>query len=100
ADVVDALSSLAFAEQGVVDTPIVATDHVGPFLAAGRRPWAYYCVSQNRDVANRFIALPSVRNRVPGRQLFAHDAPGLLHGGFHFWWAQFALRPIDPFEDT
>src|SRR5699024_5584591 len=40
ADVVDALSSLAFAEQGVVDTPIVATDHVGPFLEAGRRPWA------------------------------------------------------------
>ena len=35
ADVVDALSSLAFAEQGVVDTPIVATNHVGPFLEAG-----------------------------------------------------------------
>ncbi len=100
ADVVDALSSLAFAEQGVVDTPIVATDHVGPFLEAGRRPWVYYCVSQNRDVANRFIALPSVRNRVLGRQLFAHDAPGFLHWGFNFWWAQFALRPIDPFEDT
>ncbi|MDN6301893.1 MAG: DUF4091 domain-containing protein [Brachybacterium sp.] len=100
ADVVDALSSLAFAEQGVVDTPIVATNHVGPFLEAGRRPWVYYCVSQNRDVANRFIALPSVRNRVLGRQLFAHDAPGFLHWGFNFWWSQFALRPIDPFEDT
>lgn len=100
ADVVDALSSLAFAEQGVVDTPIVATNHVGPFLEAGRRPWVYYCVSQNRDVANRFIAQPSVRNRVLGRQLFAFDAPGFLHWGFNFWWAQFALRPIDPFEDT
>lgn len=100
ARVVDALSSLAFAEQGVVDTPIVATDHVGPFLEAGRRPWVYYCVSQGRDVANRFIAQPSVRNRVLGRQLFAFDAPGFLHWGYNFWWAQFSLRPLDPFEDT
>ncbi|MGP9536673.1 DUF4091 domain-containing protein [Brachybacterium sp. AOP43-C2-M15] len=100
AEVVDALSSLDFAEQGVVDTPIVATDHVGPFLDAGRRPWVYYCVSQNRDVANRFIALPSVRSRVLGRQLFALEAPGFLHWGFNFWWSQFALRPVDPFEDT
>ena len=100
AEVVDALSSFAFAEQGVVDTPIVATDHVGPFLEAGRTPWVYYCVSQNRDVANRYIALPSVRSRVLGRQLFAFEAPGFLHWGFNFWWTQFALEPVDPFEDT
>lgn len=100
ADVVDALSSLEFAEQGVVDIPIVATNHVEPFLEAGYTPWVYYCVSQTREVANRFIALPSVRNRVLGRQLFVHDAPGFLHWGYNFWWAQFALRPIDPFEET
>ncbi|WP_193106342.1 DUF4091 domain-containing protein [Brachybacterium sp. FME24] len=100
AQVVDALSSFAFAEQGVVDTPIVATDHVGPFLEAGRTPWVYYCVSQNRDVANRYIAQPSVRNRVLGRQLFAFDAPGFLHWGYNFWWSQFSLEPIDPFQDT
>ena len=94
------MSSLEFAEQGVVDTPIVATNHVGPFLEAGLKPWVYYCVSQNRDVANRFIALPSVRNRVLGRQLFAHDAPGFLHWGYNFWWSQFSLRPIDPFQET
>lgn len=100
ADVVDALSSLEFAEQSVVDIPIVATNHVGPFLEAGRTPWVYYCVAQDREVANRFIALPSVRNRVLGRQLFVHDAPGFLHWGYNFWWAQFALRPIDPFTET
>ncbi len=100
ADMVDALSSFEYAEQGVVDTPIVATDHVDPFLAAGHRPWVYYCVSQNKDVANRFIALPSVRSRVLGRQLFLFDAPGFLHWGYNFWWSQFALEPIDPFEET
>ena len=100
AHVVDALSSFDFAAQGVVATPIVATDHVGPFLEAGWAPWVYYCVSQNREVANRFIALPSVRNRVLGRQLFAVDAPGFLHWGYNFWWSQFALEAIDPFQET
>ncbi len=100
ADVVDALSSLEFAEQGVVDIPIVATDHVEPFLDAGPNPWVYYCVAQDREVANRFISLPSVRNRVLGRQLFVHHAPGFLHWGYNFWWAQFALKPIDPFTET
>ena len=100
AHVVDALSSLDFASRGVVETPIVATDHVGPFLEAGWAPWVYYCVSQNRDVANRYIALPSVRNRVLGRQLFAFDAPGFLHWGYNFWYSQFSLEEIDPFQDT
>lgn len=100
AQVVDALSSFEYASRGLVDTPIVATNHVEPFLAAGRRPWVYYCVSQGKDVSNRFISLPSVRNRVLGRQLFVHGAPGFLHWGFNFWWAQHSLHAIDPFEDT
>lgn len=100
AQVVDALSSHEYAAQGLVATPIVATDHVGPFLEAGETPWVYYCVSQDREVANRFIALPSVRSRVLGRQLFVHDAPGFLHWGFNFWWTQHALAPVDPFTDT
>lgn len=100
AEQVDALSSLEYASRDLVATPIVATDHVEPFLEAGRRPWVYYCVSQSQDVANRFIAMPSVRSRVLGRQLFVHEAPGFLHWGFNFWWSQYSLRPIDPYQDT
>ena len=98
--VADALSDYAFAREGVVDTPIVATNHVAEFLDNGVSPWVYYCVSQHRDVANRFIAMPSLRNRVLGRQLFAAGAPGFLHWGFNFYNAQFSLGQIDPFTDT
>lgn len=62
-----------------------AANRVEPFLEAGWTPWVYCGVSQERDVPNRFIALPSVRNRVLGRQLFVHEAPGFLHWGFNFW---------------
>lgn len=99
--VVDALSDLAFAQAQTVDVPIVATDHVGPFLEAEVSPyWVYYCVSQNTDVANRFVSMPSLRNRVLGHQIFAFRAEGFLHWGFNFYGAQYSTHAIDPFNDT
>lgn len=62
-----------------------AVNRVEPFLEAGWTPWMYCGASQKRDVPNRFIALPSVRNRVLGKQLFVHEATGFLHWGFNFW---------------
>ncbi|UFU06432.1 DUF4091 domain-containing protein [Ruania halotolerans] len=100
ARVADALSDFAFAREGVVATPIVATDHVQTFLDAGISPWVYHCVSQHRDVANRFIGLPSLRNRILGRQLFAARAPGFLHWGFNFWNTQYSVATVDPYHDT
>ncbi|GAA4424453.1 DUF4091 domain-containing protein [Georgenia halophila] len=100
ATVADALSDFTFVSDGLVHNPIVATDHVGPFLRAGMTPWVYYCVSQHRDVANRFIGMPSLRNRVLGRQLFVAQASGFLHWGFNFWLAQDSTRAVDPFQDT
>jgi hypothetical protein len=99
--VVDALSDIELFRSGAVPVPVVATDAVGPFLVD--RPdelWVYYCVSQDRGVANRFIGMPSARNRVIGHQLFAFDVAGFLHWGFNFYYSQFSLRLVDPFRDT
>ncbi|WP_243062558.1 DUF4091 domain-containing protein [Humibacter sp. RRB41] len=99
--IVDALSDFAYYSSGAVPVPVVATDAIEPFLAD--RPdelWAYYCVSQERDVANRFFALPSARNRVLGHQLFAFGIDGFLHWGFNFYYSWHSLRLVDPFRDT
>ena len=99
--VVDALSDFDFYRSGVVPVPVVATDAVTPFLEAEVKDlWVYYCVSQNRNVANRFITLPSSRNRVLGHQLFAFDVRGFLHWGFNFYNSYLSLWPLDPFRDT
>jgi hypothetical protein len=99
--IVDALSDFAFYQSGAVPIPVVATDAVKPFLAADiKNLWVYYCVSQQRDVANRFIGQPSLRNRVLGHQLFAFDVKGFLHWGFNFYNSVQSLRPVDPFLDT
>ena len=99
--VVDALSDFDFYSSGAVPNPVVATDAVAPFLDAGVKDlWVYYCVAQDRDVANRFISMPSARNRVLGHQLFALDCGGFLHWGFNFYNSAHSLATVDPFKDT
>ncbi len=99
--VVDAIGDFDLYKQGVVSIPVVATDHAQPFLDAGVEPlWLYYCVGQVRDVANRFMSLPSSRNRVLGTQLWLAGAQGFLHWGFNFYNTVRSERPTDPFRDT
>ncbi len=99
--VMDALSNFAFYQQGIMEHPVVATDHIAPFLAAQVPDlWAYYCCGQCRKVSNTFIALPSVRNRVLGMQLFRSQVAGFLQWGYNFYSAQYSDYPIDPFAST
>jgi hypothetical protein len=99
--VVDALSHFELYEKGLVPIPVVATDAAQPFLDAEVAPlWLYYCVGQHRDVSNRFISLPSSRNRVIGTQLYLAKAAGFLHRGFNFYNSVHSTRPINPFLDT
>ncbi|MBQ4051312.1 MAG: DUF4091 domain-containing protein [Oscillospiraceae bacterium] len=100
--IMDALSSYEFYKNGVCELPVVATNHVTPFLE-GDRPdefWVYYCVSQAYKVSNRFMAMPSYRNRILGQQLFKYDVKGFLQWGYNFYNAQYSLKHIDPFADT
>lgn len=98
----DALSHYDFYAQGAVQVPVVALNHAQPFLAHDVRPlWVYYCCSQgNCGESNRFIAMPSARNRVLGFQLYLHGAAGFLQWGFNFYNDSHSRHPIDPFADT
>lgn len=99
--IVDALSEYPFYEAGAVPIPVVSTDHAGPFLA--RRPeqlWVYYCINQSRKVSNRFIAMPSARNRAIGHQLFTSGVDGFLHWGYNFWFNHLSRGAANPFRDA
>jgi hypothetical protein len=97
----DALSNYQFYADGVVDLPIPATNHIEPFIEHDVRPlWAYYCVSQRREVSNRFFHMPSARNRILGAQLYKHDVDGFLQWGYNFWYSQFSAYPVDPYSNT
>jgi hypothetical protein len=99
--IIDALSNYAFYENGLVKRPIPASNHIEEFLA-NQVPdlWTYYCCSQYKDVSNRFMCMPSARNRIIGAQLYKFNIAGFLHWGYNFWNSQFSRKAIDPYKVT
>ncbi|MCP3965180.1 MAG: DUF4091 domain-containing protein [Lentisphaerae bacterium] len=102
APIIDALSNVEFYENGLVENPIPANNHIEPFIEAGVEPlWTYYCVSQKDKVPNRFFNFPSARNRIMGVLMYKYGISGFLHWGYNFWHSQFSLQhDLDPFKVT
>ena len=99
--IMDALSDFSFYQQGVCTHPVVATNHVTPFLEHQvENLWVYYCVGQNFQVSNRFMAMPSARNRIIGTQFYKYRIAGFLQWGFNFYNSQYSLKHLDPFAVT
>lgn len=97
----DALSHFDFYQEGLVPNPVVATDALEPFLDAQIKGlWCYYCCAQAREVANRFMAMPSARNRIIGAQIYKYDIAGFLHWGYNFYNSQLSRYKINPYEIT
>lgn len=99
--IIDALSNLEFYQTGALKLPIPANDHIHPFIDAGvPNLWTYYCCAQTNQVSNRFMALPSFRNRIIALQLFKYDIVGFLHWGYNFYNTQYSKKAIDPYRIT
>ncbi len=99
--IIDALSDFDFYKKGLVKNPIPASDHIEPFLEAQVPDlWVYYCCCQYKYVSNRFMAMPSRRNRILSVQLYKYDITGFLHWGFNFWNSQYSVKSINPYAVT
>ncbi len=97
----DALSDYLFYERGLITNPVASNDHINPFLDHNTpNLWAYYCCCQAVDVANRFMAMPSYRNRILGVQLYKYRITGFLQWGFNFWFSFHSRGVIDPYYCT
>ena len=96
----DALSDYSFYEQGIVSTPISNTNSIANFVNKGiDNLWAYYCCGECSRVSNRFISMPSCRNRSIGIQLYKYDIVGFLHWGFNFFSNQQSSDTVEPFTN-
>ena len=101
AKIMDALSNLEFYESGLVKTPVTATNHIEPFLEKNiDDQWAYYCCGQNKKVSNRFLSMPSHRNKILGLQLYKYGIKGFLQWGFNFYYSRCSLYKINPYVTT
>ena len=99
--IMDALSNFEFYQDGLVELPIPASDHIKPFIEADVKGlWTYYCCSQDKGVSNRFIAMPLWRTRSIGLQFYKFNIVGFLHWGYNFYNAALSRNPINPYLDT
>lgn len=97
----DAISNYEFYLEGLIDTPVPATNHIKPFLE-GNIPglWCYYCCSQCIDVSNRLFAMSGARTRSLGMQLFKFKIGGFLQWGYNFYYNQRSRDLINPYIET
>ncbi len=99
--VIDALSDYEFYETGAVKQPIPAENEIEKFVGNVPELWTYYCCGQGRKyVPNRFMSMPSLRNRVLGIILYKYDVKGFLQWGYNFYNSQYSIKAIDPYKVT
>ena len=94
----DALSDYEFVKTGLVQTPVTSTDHIEPFLENKlEHQWGYYCCGQNYLVSNKYLSMPSYRNRIIGLQIYKYNLEGFLHWGYNFYYNQSSIKKINPY---
>ncbi len=99
--VMDALSDYELYAEGIVDKPIPGTDHIEAFVENGVEDlWTYYCCSQSGIVSNRYIAMPSYRNRIIGMQFYKYDIRGFLQWGYNYYNDQYSYSHVNPYLST
>ena len=99
--IMDALSDYDYYSRGILETPIPCNDHIKPFID-NKVPnlWTYYCSGQWKDVSNRYLSMPSWRNRSIGMQMYKYDIVGFLQWGYNFYNTQHSYDAINPYLDT
>ena len=99
--VMDALSNIAFFKTGAVETPVVSSDHIEAYLDAGvENLWTYYCCCQADGVSNRFLSMPTARNRIIGSQFYKYNIAGFLQWGYNFYYTEGSVELCDPYLCT
>lgn len=98
---IEAISDTELYELGYAQIPVpplyIIKDWVDLDL---NERWCYYCCGDVEDVSNRFVAMPSARNRSIGVQMYKYKTHGFLHWGYNFYYSQYSRMPINPFVET
>lgn len=97
----DALSDFEFYKTGAVKLPVPCESDIEDFVGNVPELWTYYCCGQDKDnLPNRFMAMPSLRNRILGFLLYKYEVKGFLQWGYNFYNLQYSVKAISPYEIT
>jgi len=98
--VMDALSDVRFAREGLTDMPVPSIAHARPFVEEGIPSWAYFCCGPRGRWINRLLDTPLIKIRMTGWLLYRLGFGGFLHWGYNYWYRSQTQHTIDPFTVT
>jgi len=95
--VMDALSDIAFAQEGLTDVPIPSLTVAPTFIKEGYPAWAYFCGGPRGRYAQRLLDTPLLKTRMLGWLFHRTGARGFLHWGYNYWYRSQTRELIDPY---
>lgn len=98
--VMDALSDIRFAQQGLTDIPIPSIQTAVQFHQAGIPSWCYFCSGPRGRYLNRLLDTPLPKLRMAGYLFYRFQFHGFLHWGYNYWYKSQTRQLIDPFTVT
>ena len=98
--IMDALSDISFAREGLTDIPIPVINCASEFMAEGFPAWAYFCCCPRGKYLNRFMDTSLIKIKMTGWLLYRNKARGFLHWGANYWYRGGTGELIDPFHVT
>ncbi|MBQ8683399.1 MAG: DUF4091 domain-containing protein [Clostridia bacterium] len=94
----DALSHVEYYQQGLCPVPVPITDKMKDFLKEDiDERWVYYCCGPWLGTSNRYLSMPSARNRCIGIQMYKYGVKGFLHWGYNFYNSCHSVDMVNPF---
>ncbi len=95
--VMDALSEIEFARQGLTDMPIPSIRVALDFVDEGIPCWCYYCCGPRGRYLNRLVDTPLPKIAMHGMLFYRWPFRGFLHWGYNYWYKSQTRTLIDPF---
>jgi len=96
--VMDALSDITFAREGLTDIPIPLIAEAPQFLREGYPAWVYFWGGPRGRHAQRLVDTPLVKTRMLGWIYYRTKARGFLHWGYNYWYKSQTRELIDPYQ--
>jgi len=96
----DALSEINFAREGLTDIPVPIINNAPQFIQEGFPAWAYFCCGPRGHYLNRLLDTPLAKIRMSGWLFYRTKVHGFLHWGYNYWYQSQTRHMIDPFTVT
>ena len=98
--IMDAISDIRFAKEGLVDVPVPMISVAKQFVDAGIPSWTYFCCAPKGRYLNRFLDTPLAKARMAGWLLYRFQVLGFLQWGYNYWYKSQTRQMIDPYTVT